>query len=118
MGKPDRAENYLVPLADSHETVEKMMQESTDKLDDWAIDVVDQTIIDSSKPIDVDHNEAITKGTLRSALRRFLALVLSKLSGVEKFFEDGKIQVATALTSLTRVASVGASDTVAMAPTA
>lgn len=43
------------------------MQKAIDKLDDLAVNLADQTVVDASDTYDVDHNKAFINAALRSA---------------------------------------------------
>lgn len=98
--------------------MEKLIQEAVEKLGDPLINITEQTVVDELETRDVDHNYAVMKGAVRSALNGFLVYIMGDSSDNRKSFEDAIVQVATALKSSAIIVSAVARDVATMASTA
>lgn len=116
--KPRRGESFFVSQTDVHKTMEKLMQEATNKLTDRVISIAKQTVVHALKICSVNHNKDFIKSALWCVLNGLLVSVLENSSGIKKSFQDAITQVATAPKSLAVIAAAVARDTAATTPTA
>lgn len=57
---PSRRNPFGFP-ADFHKNVKRVMQKAIKKLNDWIVNIAEQTAVDALETCDVDHNKDLSK---------------------------------------------------------
>lgn len=78
-------------MIEAPKLVEKLMQKANDKPDVRVINIAEKTVADAFETCDVDHNNALVNGTLRSTLEAVLVFILNNSLKSRKSFQDSII---------------------------